>query len=306
MKTSEIPLEGYEFSGCAIRRWNIISLFGTKWEDKDALETRDTAVFYYYPDETPDEQWAFAEIGASTGIHGCAAFQPKEQWVFVMDDGEVYVAGGGDNDFEMRISGEKGAYFRNVKGVAGGYAYAVGTSRKVYRREAKNKWTKLDDGLPATVSGDDIGFDDLDGFGDSEIYACGGRGDLWLFDGKTWSRIDLPTNAQLWKICCGGDGLVYVLTDQRSIVVGRGTSWRVIEQDHTKDILEQLVWYQDRIYISTTDELFEIVNGVFVPCHLNVPKLESYARLASGDGILVVAGADRASMYDGSQWITIL
>lgn len=248
MRMSEIPLEGYEFSGCAIRRWSVISFFGTKWEDKDALETRDTAVFYYYPDETPDEQWAFAEIGTSTGIHGSAAFLPKEQWVFVMDDGEVYVAGGGGSGFERRISGQKGAYFRNVKGVAGGYAYAVGTERKVYRREAENKWTKLNSGLPATASDDDVGFDDLDGFSDSEIYACGGKG----------------------------------------------------------DILEQLVWYQDRIYVSTTDELFEIVNGVFRPCHLNVPKQESYARLASGDGILVVAGADQACMYDGSQWKTIL
>jgi len=306
MKQSDLPLEGYQFSGCAVRRWNIISFFGTKWEDKDALETRDTAVFYYYPDEPPEEQWAYREIGKSTGIHVTAAFLPKERWVFVMDDGEVFVAGGGDSGIEKRITEQRNAYFTNVKTVNHGYAYATGTSRKVFRREAPSKWVRFDQGLPVGSHGVEVGFKDIDGFNESDLYACGGEGDLWTYDGKIWSKIDLPTNAALWKLCCGGDGLVYILTDQRTVVVGRGNSWRIIEQSETKDILEQLAWYKDRMYVSTAHALFEITNGVFAPSSLEIPKQESYANLASGDGVLVVAGAKEACMYDGQRWSTIL
>ena len=297
---------GYEFSGCAIRRSNIISFFGTQWGDKDALETRPTRFYFYYPDESPKERWAYGEIGHATGIHGAATFKPQERWVFVMDDGEVYVVGQGDDGWEKRITPKKNAYFNNVKTVAGGFAYAVGPARTVYRREAKNKWRVLDQGLPSDGGGQDAGFRDLDGFSESELYACGGAGDLWTWDGVKWSNVTLPTNAVLRRICCGADGLAYILTDQRTVIIGRGSSWRIAEQDNTKEILEQLVWYQDRIYVSTTSALFEIVGGKFRQTRLKVPKQESYARLASGDGVLLVAGSNEACMYNGKQWTTIL
>jgi len=297
-------LEGYEFSGCAVRRRNIVSFFGTKWEDKDTLETRLTGAFYYYPDKPLAKRWAYREIGMTTGIHGTATFAPEERWVFMMDDGQVFVAGGGDSGQET-ISADKGAFFRNVRAVNNGYAYAVGPSRRVFRREAKNKWTKLDQGLPAEAHGGDLGFEDIDGFSDSEVYACGGHGDLWTFDGTMWSQIDLPTNAALERICCGGDGLVYVLTDQKSFLVGRAQSWRILEQDVTQKVLEQMVWYKDRVYVSSGDALFEISNGVFQPCSVPPPQ-RSCVNLASGDGILLVAGGNEACMFDGALWTTIL
>jgi hypothetical protein len=186
--------------------------------------------------------------------------------------------------------------------------YAVGVNRTVFRRNAKDRWVSLERGLPKKVAkGDgDPGFDDISGFSDKELYACGGDGDLWTFNGRAWSQVDLPTNAALWRITCGEDGLAYILTEQRTVIVGRGDSWRILEQDVTKDILEEIVWFRDRIYVSTVDALFEIVDGAFVPAHLRPPEQNSYAHLAAGDGVLLVAGANEACMYDGKRWTTII
>src|SRR5688572_14175534 len=101
-------LAGYQFSDCYVRRWNIIGFAAQKWSNSDSLEQRDTAIFFYYPDEPsdepPDKMWAFSYLGESTGVHGCAAFKPNERWIFVTDDGEVYVVGEGDDDWENPIS----------------------------------------------------------------------------------------------------------------------------------------------------------------------------------------------------------
>jgi hypothetical protein len=42
-----------------------------------------------------------------------------------------------------------------------------------------------------------------------------------------------------------------------------------------------------------------------VPAALGQPKMSLCTHLASGDGVLVVAGAHEAYLYDGSAWKTI-
>ena len=65
-----------------------------------------------------------------------------------MDDGEVYVIGGGKEDWEERITPKKPAYFSRVRGIGNGYVYAVGINRRVFRRNAKDQWMSLERGLP--------------------------------------------------------------------------------------------------------------------------------------------------------------
>ncbi|HTV80441.1 MAG TPA: hypothetical protein VMF03_19465 [Steroidobacteraceae bacterium] len=297
-------LDDYQFSGCAIRRSNLLTFFGQIWGDTDSLQTRPTAAFFCNTQKPADARWAYRKIGEATGIHGLPVFVPDERWLFVMDDGFVYVVGQGEDAPEKPVSKEKHAFFQTARCIEQ-HAYAVGPLRRVFRRDARNKWVRLDAGLPKS-SGDDSGFDDIDGFSASDLYACGGQGDLWSFDGKRWSRIDVPTNAALWHVVCGVDGLVYVMTDQRKFLVGRGDSWRIIEQDKTEDVFEDMVWYEDRVYVSTVDALYEIVKGVFKPSRLKPPAQESYAHMAAGDGVLLVAGSDEASLYDGKKWTVVL
>src|SRR5258707_48707 len=143
-------LDGYDFSCSAIRRRNLLAFFGQKWGDPDSLETRLTATFFCNTQKPPDARWSYRRIGQATGIHGSPVFVPDERWLFVMDDGFVYVVGQGDDAPEKPVSKEKHAFFQAARCADKERAYAVGPLRRVFRREARNKWIRLDTGLPAT------------------------------------------------------------------------------------------------------------------------------------------------------------
>ena len=303
------PLDGFELSGCAVRRWNIIAFWGQKWDNPDPLDVRTTRLYFYYPDEPEDARWAYSEIGQARGVRGCAAALPEDRWVFVADDGEVFVVGGGVEGFEEPISPESLAFFSGVKRVAPGRAFAVGPRRKVFVREGPGVWRRLVEGLPTGDAAqlETSAFSDIDGFTESDLYACGGQGDLWHFNGRSWTRIDLPTNDTLWRVCCASDGVVYVTTGQRQVLAGRDSSWVTVRQEVTDEALESVVDFQGKVIISTQSALYEVAAGALQPASLGtIPPMHTYSHLAVGDGILVVAGSNDASSFDGSDWSVII
>jgi photosystem II stability/assembly factor-like uncharacterized protein len=300
--------EGFEFISTFVRAWNIIGFAAQKWDNDDPLEQRDTAVFMYYPDAPAGRRWYAQYLAEAAGLHGCAAFLPNERWVFLADDGEVFVAGQGDNDWESPVSEVANMYFTNVKSVRKGHAIAIGPKRHVYIRKSANVWEKLSNGLYPNGDKTNLehaGFRDIDGFSEQDLYACGGRGDMWHYNGDKWTIVDIPTDARLDHICCGEDGFVYVTTNRRDILKGRGNSWSIISQEETDEVLEAIVCYNNQIIVSTVSGLFVVNEDGFTRWESNYPKMESYAHLATGDGILVVAGSYEASLYDGEKWEVI-
>lgn len=302
-------LRGFSFGSCHVRTKSIIGFTAQKWPNNDPLEQRETAVFIFYPDKPDDRKWAYGAIGEATGIHGCAAFVPDERWIFVTDDGQVYAVGQGQHGYEQPISDMPILYFSNVKSVRNGRAIAVGPKRKVFVRSTSNRWARLDSGLFPQGDKTDLehaGFRDIDGFSEQDMYACGGHADLWHYNGKRWTQIDLPTNAVLEKVCCSEDGVVYITTNTRDILRGRGAVWDIIAAGKPKERLESIVSYGGNVIVSTIPELYFVDANGFRLANLGVPKIKSKAHLASGDGILVVAGRDEAVMYDGQNWKRIV
>ncbi|MBE0435548.1 MAG: hypothetical protein IBX56_07060 [Methylomicrobium sp.] len=302
-------LAGFEFSGVYVRNREIIGFAAQKGPFDDFLEQRDTAVFFYYPPDPPDKKWAFRYLGEATGIHMCPVFKPNERWVAVTDDGEVYIVGQGDDDWEKAISQKPNLYFSNVKAICKGHAIAVGGRRKVFLRNAANNWIQLDNGLFSQGDKTNLeyaGFHDIDGFSENDMYACGGKSDLWHFDGNIWTQIDLPTNAVLENICCADDGFAYITTNTRNILKGRKAAWEIIDQQETTEVLESIVWYNGKVLVSTVSEIYTVDGSEFKVADLGTPPMTCKAHLAVGDGILVVAGRDEATMYDGQSWSVIL
>lgn len=304
---SEISNELSEFgiSGCHVRSRNIIGFTAQKWLEDDALVPRETMIFFYYPDEEEAEQWAASEWDLMTGIHGCACFAPNERWVFVSDPGEVYVVGQGDDGDEKPITRKRAAQFSAVKCIAGGHAYAVGTGREVYKRTAPNKWTRISDDsllkeMPKAI--DHAGFEDIDGFSERDVYACGGRGDLWRYDGNRWTNQDCPTDANLERLVCAPDGNVYVTTNQSMLLIGRSNQWRTVDIDIGDQMLQEIVCYGPRVLVSTDDSVFEVTGGIARSVDFGLPAMTTYTHLAAGDGILVLAGESEAFLHDGNQW----
>lgn len=301
-------LKGFTFGSCYVRTRAIFGFTAQKWRDSDPLEQRETALFFYYPEKPENKKWAVSGIGHATGVSGCAPFEPEERWVFVTDDGQVYVVGKGDDDYEKPISAVPLLYFSQVRSVRNGHAIAVGPKRHVFLRRGPNDWTRLDAGLyeGQDTSLEHAGFSDIDGFSERDMYACGGRGDLWQYDGRRWKQVELPTNSVLESICCGDDGFVYITTNLREILRGGGGAWDVITEGKPDEPLESIVSYKNKIIVSTSADLYFVDSTGFHPAGLGEPKMNSKAHLASGDGVLLVAGGDEAAMFDGRNWTVIL
>lgn len=290
--------------GCYVRQSNIIAFSAQKCID-DVLEPRPTMFFFYNPSREKKNQWGARGWHQVSGVYGSPCFKPNERWVFISDPGEVYVVGQGDDDDEKPIIRSPRKYFTALKCIDGGYVYAVGLGRKVYKRIQPNNWIQLNtDSMASPKAGNfsTIGFSDIDGFSESEIYACGGVGDLWKFNGNTWNSVNLPTNVNLEKICCASNGMVYITTNANLLLIGRDNKWKVKEQDVSDYILEQIVCYKDKVLISSHEKIFEIKNDELVEANLSIPAMDSYAHVATGDGILVVAGIHSACLYNGKDW----
>lgn len=311
--TNIINDAGLDFTGCFIRRRNIIAFTAIKSEADDPLETEDVAAYIYLPEGTPDRpgaRWNGGEIASATGLHGCTVFEPKERCVFVTDDGEVFIVGKGESDWEKPVWKERRLYFTNVKSVRGSCAIAVGHGRKVYIRKAANDWIQLSNGLfpqGEDTELDDAGFDDIDGFSEEDMYACGGEGDLWHYNGNAWTQVDIPTNDELKNICCAEDGIVYITTDNNDVIRGRNAIWEIIDEDKPDEGIESIVSFNGQVLLSTESEIYTIEGEAFTPVDLgNMPEMNAKSYLAAGDGILVVAGSDEAALYDGKEWSVIL
>lgn len=299
--------KNFEFNNVFVRTWNIIGFTAQLWENNDSLEQRDTAVFFYYPDEPDEDKWALRYLGESAAVFGCAVFKPEERWLFMMEDGETYVVGHGDDDWEGSVSSTDYLYFSNLKSTKNGYAIAVGPKRHIFIRKAPDQWQQLKNGLyPEGADLSNSGFSDVDGYDLNNLYACGGHGDLWHYNGDMWHSIDLPVNSVLENICCGDDGFIYITTNRREVLRGKLDQWDVIIQDITSEVFESIVCFEGRVIISTVSELYTIENDSFVKWESEIPEMESKAHLAAGDGVLVVMGRNKVVSFDGTSWKTIL
>jgi len=159
---------------------------------------------------------------------------------------------GGDNEPLVGDASGKKVYGRTrlteVASIAG-QAYAVGTRRAAYRRQAPGVWDCIDDGC--YVADDfDAGFNAIDGYGLDEVYAVGERGEIWQHDGASWTAIASPTDQALNTVTCAPDGTVYAAGAKGVIVAGRGSRWTVIDDVPKGLEFWGSAWYDDALHLT--------------------------------------------------------
>ena len=308
-KRNEIlqKLQKFGICGCHVLRSHLVALSAQRWDVDDSLMPRPTMLFLYDHYRALSDQWTAIPIDDVVGIQGCACFKPNARWVFVSDVGDVYVVDEAGDRHEDRLLKVRPTYFTSVKCIANGYAYAAGLQRNVYQRVEVNKWLQISGILPFRESdADAVSFSDIDGFSESDIYACGEKGDLWRFDGSIWTKEDVPTDSNFEKICCAWDGQVYITTDAFELVIGRRASWTVYEQDIPDDTLEEIVSFGNRVLVSTDDNIYEVKKGNLVRTEFEPPEMDSYAHMAVGEGVLAVAGAHEAFLFIEKSWVKMM
>jgi len=271
--------------------------------EDDELTTR---IVVQLRDEDPPDDWASQELHQNNRPRLGFSFEPGLRVLTVSSYGEVFSLGGGKAEFEDDAPVPDGIAATAAANI-GGLLHVVGTGRTVLRRERRDKWTALKKGLGGDddeVSQDE-GFNALDGYGPEELYAAGGAGDLWRFDGSAWQRIELGSNVEINDLCCGEDGLVYVVGDAGTLIVGRGDVWAQVDQDVEDDDLDSVAWFDGRAWISTSMHLYAFADGKLARVDVRTADDEvqwTHALVATGGGLLVSAGPKDAFAFDGDEW----
>ncbi len=299
-------IDGLEITGCAIRSTGEMAFVAQDWSCDDALEPKRTDIFAYKPFEKEGKQWGSAGLGTCRAMFVCPSYIPDERWLFVTSGGDVCVVSKEGPNFENRVLNKRTVIF-GIKTI-GDDTYCVGPGRKVMKRIEKNHWLDLSTEVLKKEHPNDIkGFRDIDGFSDTDLYACGGRDDLWRYNGTEWYFVDLPIKGSINHLCCGTNGFLYVLVDSRTLISGREGDWRKIKIDLTKDFIGGLYWYQDRLIFTTEVACFELRGDKVERSKLiDESPLKFYDYISCYEDKMFLVNGTEAAYYDGNCWEKIL
>jgi hypothetical protein len=189
--------------------------------------------------------------------------------------------------------------------------FVVGMGRFAYKSTSPGKWTRIDDGLRAKSSEDDVGLNSIHGFSPDDLYAVGFKGEIWHRAKTTWSKISSPTNVALNKVLCAPDGKVYACGMAGMLVSGRNKSWAEIEHGATQDTFWGMCWFKDHLYLSTPNAIFRLEGTELVKLAITpkgkkkikiVPGL-SFLLLDANDTVMWSVGPKQAMFTDdGETW----
>lgn len=310
--------KNYTLADAAVRSRDTFSfLLKENQPDEGLQEDSDTGkqirLITFFVNAEPENRIGYGQYLGFLRSKLAVSQHPKPQAVLVDSSGEVAVLGGGVNDMERSIDYDADGPRRgSITGVSTlfGQVYAVGPWRSVARRTGPDQWESLcaRSILPKPGTGKglefgtDWGFHAIDGFAPDDLYAAGGYGDLWRYDGQKWHQCALPTNMLLYNVCCAGDGQVYVGAQGGSILRGRGERWEVIHQGEMTLPFKDMVWYGDRVWCTSDYGLWQIVDGKLAEADVPEAVRSCAGNLSVGDGVLLLAGVYGATVFDGKQW----
>lgn len=269
-----------------------------------------TRVATIFLDDASEDNVGFRELSGITHPRLGVSRSSFHAGVLVasMDrDGDVFAVGGGlEGPFE-KIDPGRWPAAKRLRCI-GNQTFAVALARRLYKRVGLGKWEQLP-GIPMSSRESELkgaGFNDLDAFSDSDMYAVGGHGDVWHFDGSQWRQLPFPTNEQLATVTCGGDGNVYITGEGGTLWAGQQSTWRKLEQRGSSILWNDARWFNGQLWLASDYQL-----GVWNGHEIVVPEHEGQPVLASGhmdayDGLLAVADLWSVSTFDGNAWRKIV
>lgn len=233
--------------------------------------------------------------------------QPIQQALFMSPYGDVSLFGSGQES-EEKINTPEGdpvdrGHLRQVRTI-GQRTFAVGMGRQVYRRDGADHWTCLDQTIRPAI-GETKGFESIDGFDESDLYAVGWDGEIWHYNGQQWSQKESPTNLVLTRVLCAGDGQVYASGRRGLLIVGRGDAWQPIEQEDVTSDIWDLAWYDGKLYLSTMRGLYTLQGGSLVEVDFGDDTPATCYHLSVADGVMWSFGAKDIMAFDGNTWTRI-
>lgn len=323
----EDVLDTYFIVDCAIRDRNVFGFaLDRVFTDEEVLEEernnwdrslRPKRLAVFYREDPEGDRLGAENLGNWGSLRLGAMTTPKSQFfVYEREKGRVYVIGSGEDAFEEPLNSRTNpnspmhAGVRRIK-TFNGKAFLSGGYRGFAERLGPDSYRShmgLVDGYPLDHpdSGQE-GFDDFDMFAEDDIYAAGGKGDVWHFNGKAWRQIAFPSNAWLNTVSCGGDGMVYISGYEGLTFMGRGEQWTQIHHGGIYLGWRDMVWFEDRAWATSDNGLWTIRDGrVEFQNHLLAPEISVCSgNLYVADGVMLMAGLDGACFRENGQWHSI-
>ena len=193
-------------------------------------------------------------------------------------------------------------YLSQVRSI-GGQLFVCGYRRQVYRLQDDGQWALLSGAIiDRRPEGPWNGFESIDGFSPTDLYAAGDEGEVWHFDGVNWVQCDVPTNRTIADVRCI-DGVVWLCGDG-VVISGDRYGWTLVNGD---DSVSENWWsiekFGDSMFLAGNDVLAtvqgQLVNPVRIPGRASI----SAHRLCAVPGALWSLGEEHLLRFDGANWI---
>ncbi|WP_033062520.1 hypothetical protein [Pseudomonas sp. CFII68] len=272
--------------------------------------THDAAISEGYIDSilyTLDRGTWYAGTVPWLACSGTVCHRPVERYLMLGTDGSVEASGGGTKTEEAiascGVDPRKRGPLREIRGIAKGRAYAVGTCRQAYVRDGEDQWRCIDQSAqvgdtPIT----DTSFESIDGFSEQEIYTVGWEGEIWKYDGSVFTQQNSPTNLALYKVRCAPDGFAYACGQLGTLLRGRNDQWEVIDHESTREDLWGMEYFDGQLYVSSTHFVYRLEGDTLKPVDFGDDAPRACYHLSAADGIMWSISPKDVMEFDGSNW----
>lgn len=200
----------------------------------------------------------------------------------------------------LRSDHQAVSIIRSVSAVDGA-VYTAGMRRQVHKKTDGSAWQEIDQGLVYEGEHFDIGFNALDGFDQSELYAVGLGGEIWQGHDNHWEQIASPTNVHLHSLCCGDDGFVYAGGRAGVLLRGRHHVWEILDIGITETIWA-VKWFEARLYLVIGSALYSWDNHGLLPVRHEQMDAADFLGLSCSADSLWAFGRKMIFQYQDKTW----
>lgn len=253
---------------------------------------------------SPDGTWKeYANTGqVSTGVssnakdNGISSLDPWGQYIELRLDGHNRI-----NVFEDFKTKNPPTQFRFAKSIHG-KMYVGGTNNYLYQLDGE-KWIELSTEEMKTVIGMKS-IENISGFNQNELYTFGWKGSIWTNSGGQWSLAQTPTE----YILNDGDILgeqVFVGGQVGLIMMGRGDTFRLIENNILKSDIWSVKTYNDAVYFATISGILCLKDNKLSMFKQLDSDMRTSMILFTGPSGLWSIGASDINLFNGEHWKSI-